>query len=95
MYSVNSNLWVTQPLLAHELVMLHQLLHVSYSRGNVLTSQPHYAVLNEVFHSFSQYFQLIAGMEPLIRSEPHPSTSFMAVQCYVSYVYWTVHHCDN
>jgi len=50
----------------------------------VFTFQPHYAVLNEVFHGFSQYFQLIAGMEPLIRSELHPSTSFMAVQYYIS-----------
>ena len=55
--------------------------HVSYSEGNAFTSQPHGAVLNEVFHGFSQYFQLIAGMEPLIRSGLQPSTSFMAVHC--------------
>jgi hypothetical protein len=39
---------------------------VSCSGGPVFTSQPHHAVLTEGLYGFSQHFQLIAEMEPLI-----------------------------
>jgi len=88
MYSENLNLLVTQHFLhMNQSCYINccsgvSSTHVSYAGGNVFTSQPHYAVLNEVFHGFSWYFQLIARMEHLIKSEVRPSTSFTVLQCY-------------